>query len=295
MTTRRTLAVVGLLAAAVASWPRATLVVHAADNIDFTDTDGDFLPDSVEWVALTSSGNGDTDGDGVGDFVEFVQRGRPRQPNAPLPLDHELRIAIVGPRPGAVAQMAWMHIFARKAEVAAAINGLAAWIELPGLPGTRLHFDPLTIPGVEFAVRPAADGSVWLRCSVPLLQPALLQTIAPCSFGVDAVIGGRTLASTNKLIEAQGTLATLAPFDGGSFAVQSLSPPVVGASGSLSSNRICVLDLQEVGAGPSGGLYAVTDATCEDCNDVECILLDCRQSIGWIVSIPGGAASLGGM
>ncbi|MFN6145811.1 MAG: hypothetical protein ACK5AL_05595 [Planctomycetota bacterium] len=286
-------AVVGLLAATTVAWPHRAGVVHATEHGAFADSDGDFLPDSVEWVALTSATNGDTDSDSVADFVEFVQCGDPRRANAPLPIDHELRIAVVGPRPGSGDSMAWLHIFLLKAEAAAQVTGVDAWVDLPGLPGVRLNFDPFALPGVELAVRNAGNGCAWVRCSVPLLQAGLLQTIAPCSFGVDAVVGGRTLTSGNKLIEVQGVLATLTPFGGNSLAVQSVSPPLANTAGALSSNRICVLDMQEIGASPTGTLYSVVDATCEDCNDVECVLLDCRQSIGWIVAIPGGAASLG--
>jgi hypothetical protein len=58
------------------------------------DTDGDFLPDCVEWVCLTSASSADTDLDGAGDFVEVVQKGRPRQANAALPADHEMRVVV---------------------------------------------------------------------------------------------------------------------------------------------------------------------------------------------------------
>ena len=293
MSIRRALPLVGMLAAAFVAWPRTTPVVFATEPTGFADADGDFLPDSVEWVALTSASNADTDGDTVEDFVEFVQAGRPRHAGPALPIDHELRIAVTGPRAGAADTMTWLHVFLLQAEVAAAVTNIDAWVELPGLAGARLHFDLLTVPGVELDARAAGNGVTWLRCSVPLINAPLLQAIAPCSFGVNAVVGGRALASGAKVLDAQGVLATLTPFSGSSFAVQSLSPPAAVAGAPLSSNRVCVLDMQEVGSSPAGTLYAVIDATCEDCNDVECVLLNCQQSIGWIVTVPGGAASLG--
>ena len=295
MSIRRALPLVGVLAAAIAALPRTTTVVFATENPAFLDSDGDFLPDSVEWIALTNAQQADTDGDAIGDFVEFVQRGRPRQAGPALPVDHELRVAVTGPRPGTADTMTWLHIFLLKAENAASVSSLDAWIDLPGLAGTRIAFDPLSVPGVAFDARLAGNGALWLRCSVPLLGVPLMQAIAPCSFGVDTVVGGRALTSGAKLIDAQGVLATLTPFDVGTFAVQSLSPPAAGVAGSGagSSNRVCVLDMQEVGSSPAGTLYAVVDASCEDCNDIECVLLNCRESIGWIVTVPGGTDTLG--
>ena len=121
MSIRRTLPLVGVLTAAFVALPRTGEVVFATENSAFTDSDGDFLPDGVEWVALTNANQANTDGDAVGDFIEFVQAGRPRQANPALPIDHELRVAVVGPRTGAVDQMTWLHIFLLKAEANAAV------------------------------------------------------------------------------------------------------------------------------------------------------------------------------
>lgn len=281
-----------LLVAAALAWPSETRVVHATGGDALADTDGDFLPDSVEWIALTSAANGDTDDDGVGDFLEFVQRGLPRQASEPMPLDHEMRIVVTGAQPGAASDAAWLHIFIRRAEAAAPLTSFTAWLELPLLPGVQLPFDPFALPGADCAMRDAGNDGQWLRFSAPLLGAPLLQAILPCSFHAVAAIGGRTVQSGFKAFDAQGAVATLSRFRADGYAVQSIAPPANPAGGS--SNRVCVLELQEIGAGPGGTLFSVVDADCEDCNELECVLTNCAQSIGWVISVPGGSGTLGG-
>lgn len=280
-----------LLVAATLAWPGEAREVRATGGDALTDTDNDFLPDSVEWLALSSAANSDTDGDANCDFVEFVQCGLARQASAPQPLDHELRIVVTGPQPGAANDATWLHIFIRRAESAATVSGFQAWLEVPFLPGVQLPFDAFALPGADCAQRDAGEEGQWLRFSAPFLGAQLLQSIAQCSVRAEAVIGGRTVRSGAKVFTTQGTLATLTRFRDDGYAVQSLAAPAnpVGAT----SNRVCVLELQEIGVGPAGILYSVVDADCEDCNELECVLTNCAQSIGWVITVPGGTGTLG--
>jgi hypothetical protein len=280
-----------LFVAAALAWPGEAHRIGAVGGDVLADTDGDFLPDSVEWIALTSAANSDTDDDGVGDFVEFVQRGLPRQQNPALPIDHELRIVLTGAQPGAPSDAAWLHVFVRRAEASAPLTSFTAWLETPLIPGLQLPFDPFALPGADCAQRDGGVEGQWLRFSAPLLGGALLQAISPCSFHAQAVIGGRTVRAGMKVFQAQGTMATLTRFDVDGYAAQSIAPPANPAS---SSNRVCVLELQEIGAGPGGTLYSVVDADCEDCNELECVLTNCAQSIGWVITVPGGSSTMGG-
>jgi hypothetical protein len=92
-----------------------------------------------------------------------------------------------------------------------------------------------------------------------------------------------------SLFDMQAQTCTLVPFDAVSYAVQAIAAP--GSGGGGQSNRVCLLDLAEVGSGLGGTVYEVTAARCEDCNDVECSPT-CPQSVGWLVTIPGGLGTL---
>lgn len=267
--------------------------VQAADpGGPLADTDGDFLPDCVEWAVLTSATNPDTDGDLTGDFVEVVQRVAPRAHGQRIQTDQELRIVVTGPQPGSGETTAWMHLLVRIVGPLSSMTSFQTWLELPWLPGVQLPFDMLSLGPSVFRDRSAGSEGTWLSISVPLASIQMLRSLAPMSLHVRSVISGRVLESAVKLLNAQGELATLVPFDDTGYALHSLEPLPATSGGGGESNRVCVLELAEVGSGPGGTVYEVVDADCEDCNEVECSTT-CAQSVGWILTLPGGLGVLG--
>ncbi|MGK0203165.1 MAG: hypothetical protein ACI9S9_002239, partial [Planctomycetota bacterium] len=111
--------IVTLVAAALATVIVATststksIAATGDDSAATLDTDGDFLPDAVEWVVLTNALVADTDGDLTPDFVEVVEAGSPRHASSPLPADQQMRLIITGPTPASADPRTWMHIFHR--------------------------------------------------------------------------------------------------------------------------------------------------------------------------------------
>lgn len=277
--------------AAVALSLRGPTESVRADGTDpLADADDDFLPDCVEWAVLTSASNPDTDGDSVPDFVEVVQRGTPRMPGQPMPLDQEMRIVITGPQ-GSTSGPTWMHLLVRLAEPTSQMTNFHAWLELGLLPGLQISFDMFALGPAVFRQRDSGAQGTWIQYSVPLVSAALVHQILPCTVQAEAVIGGRYVRSGTSLFDVQGSIATLAPFGENCFAVQTIAPvPVVGGS----SNRVCVLDLQECGSGLGGTLYTVAHANCEDCNELECVVASCALCVGWVITIPGGLGVISG-
>jgi hypothetical protein len=270
------------------AWGGASERAHAGGGTEaLVDTDNDFLPDCVEWAVLTSAANPDTDGDEISDFVEVVQRGAPRKAGDPLPTDQEMRLVVTGPSAASPGAAVWLHLLVRTVETSTPIANFSSWIELPSLPGLQIPLNMLAFGNIEFRQRLTAAEGNWVIVSVPLVSTTILQAVLPCSFHAMSMIGGRHLRSTVQLLDMQGTISSLVSYGENSFAVQSIAPIPGGGL----SNRVCVIDLQEVGSGVGGTVYQVISAFCDDCNEVECSP-NCPQTVGWLVTIPGGMCGM---
>jgi len=280
--------------AVMAMWvvlPVERATAHAWEAGILEDSDNDFLPNCVEWAVMTNAASPDTDGDEMGDFIEVVQRGKPRHPSAPVPLDQEMRIVLTGPGIGSGPQTTWVHLFFRFVGAAPTVTNLDVWVDLPQYPGLRVPLMVLAGGGpCVFRDRITAHDGYWVQFSAPVVSTSFLQLFLPCSFHAEAMISGRYLHTGVQVVNVGGVVSTLVPY-GDRFAVQAITP--IPASASSLSNRVCLLELEEVGSGPGGTIYQVVDAFCDDCNELECDA-NCPQSIGWILTIPGGLAAMGG-
>jgi hypothetical protein len=266
------------------------VTAHAWELGILEDTDNDFLPNCVEWAVMTNSSNSDTDADGTGDFIEVVQRGQPRLAGEPLALDQEMRIVVTGPGIGVGPQTAWVHLFFRFVGALPPITNFDVWVDLPQYQGLRVPLAILAAGGIVFRDRMTAQDGYWAQVSVPIVSISFLQLFLPCSFHAEALIAGRYVHSGVQVVNVQGVVSTLVPY-GEHFAIQTITPsPGIPTA---VSNRVCLIELEEVGSGPGGTIYRVVDAYCDDCNELECDA-SCPQSIGWILTIPGGLAALGG-
>ena len=284
-------------------WPSQSVTAFGGGGLTVAeiDTDGDFLPDVVEWVTLTDSNNPDTDGDTIPDFVEVIEGGHPRHENAPLPADQQLRLIITGPTPGSGDPLTWMHVFHRVMPVSGnqapgltSIQSFETWLERPDWPGVQFPLNAFAASGIVYQERVTANDGIWVQLSIPLVSTAILEAVLPCTIWAETTVAGKQLRNGVKLISVPAGVATLVPFGDGRFVMQTLSPvPNVGASLVVETNRVCVLELTEDTTGPAGTTYIVTAADCEDANDLECEST-CSSSVGWTITIPGGTELLTG-
>jgi len=269
-------------------------------NAATLDTDGDFLPDAVEWVVLTNANNVDTDGDTICDFVEVVEAGQPRHESSPLPPDQHMRLVITGPTPASTDPRTWMHVFMRvmTAEMAqgggaSAIQSFASWLEGPTWPGLRFPLNGFAGPDTVYKERITANDGVWVQMSIPLVSESVLAAVLPCTIWAETVVDGQTLKSGMNLINTPQGIASLVPYTTDRYVFQTLTNSTLPVPLVAGPNQVCVLELQEQTSGTAGTTYQVVDADCEDANELECSQ-NCQLSIGWVVTIPGGTDLIGG-
>lgn len=283
-----------LLAASlvVAAWitaPSQPPVLVAGSEGTLKDLDDDFLPDVVEWAVMTSATNPDTDNDQIPDFVEVVQRGRPRAAGVPLPVDHEARVVVTAP-PIGTGGPTWLHLLFRFVGNAPNLTSLQTWLELPGYPSVQFPLSSLAIEQMVLQQRQTATEGLWVYVAVPLASESVVKQLLPCSLHAQVSFGSRVVTTGVKLFDVNGDIVSLVGFGDG-YALQTIG--VQSMSSSNNSNKVCVLDLQEAGSGPGGTVYEVMAADCEDCNELECSP-SCPQSVGWLITLPGGLQGMFG-
>ena len=294
--TLRTTATI-LIATALAS--AGLLVIDAehktlradAPSIDL-DSDNDFVPDCVEWVCLTSATSPDTDADGNGDFLELVQKGRPRQAGMALPADHEMRLVATA-NPTSTGNEVVLHLMFRFLGGVELLNQFDCYAELGAVPGLRIPLSTLSLQPVSLQQRAVPGEGLWVRYSVVLCSEQMLRSVLPCTIGSTATIGGRVIETAMPMFDQGGVTCTVVPFSPGFFAIQSVQAAATGVVGTAPNNRVCVLQLQPVGSGSGGSAFLVSGAECQDCNDLVCGV-ECAASIGTIVVLPGGPGSITG-
>jgi hypothetical protein len=280
-----------LLAGGLLAWPRAPVRLVADPLGSSLDSDGDFLPDAVEWACLTNSQLADTDSDGVSDFVEVVQRANPRRIGEPLPPDHEMRIVVTSDgQPGSPGSTC-LHLLFRFMGEPSLMTSFLTWIEIDSMPGVRISLEGLAAQSLSIESRVVSGEGLWVRVSLPLVSENLLRAFLPCTLRSEAQIGSRFLTTSAPLFEVAGTIATLVPYCDEGFALQTIGQQVTFPE--ASPNRVCVLQLRQIGIAPGGVAYEVVNADCDDCSDLDCNS-DCSQTRGWILTLPGGVGSITG-
>lgn len=283
---------IGFAAVAAWAWPTGSTVLRADPPPPGLDSDNDFLPDEVEWACLTSAQSPDTDSDGTSDFVEVVQRGNPRQPNGPLPPDHEMRIVVTS-NPTAQNNEVTLHLLFRFMGDTTLLSNIDVWAEIGAAEGFRFPLTNFASGPITIDQRFVPSEGLWVRVSAPMVSEAILRAVLPCTIGADALIGSRSITTKVPVIDRSGITSTLVPYGGPAlFAVQSIGA-LTATTDLLVNNRICVLQLESVGDGSGGSTFQITGAECQDCNDLQCGV-GCAASVGTVIVLPGGPGSITG-
>lgn len=265
------LAAVGL--AAVGSIRTTPDQLAAGPNDPFLDSDGDLLPDVLEWVLLSDPWNADTDGDGDDDFLEAVQHQIVKSAPAPA-TDHEFRstthiVRLPDNTQHVIVNLMFRIVNGNPGEV----TSLSPTIYLNGL---EVPFSAVFMAGLtHVGIKSHPTEGLYILLSSRLCSPANLAPLLPCSIGSSAVIGGRSFNSGCSLFDGDGTTVSLIETQNHHFALhpidsEFLTDPNEPRAGFWTKSKVCELELVVTGVGQGYALAQVIEAACTGAPTLGC-------------------------
>lgn len=275
---------------AAAELDERTLLAMPVDPL--ADTDGDLLPDRLEWILLCDPGQPDTDEDGIDDFVAAVQYRRPFDPpGSPRATDDEMRIVASSTVDDFGATSLWVHFLFRF--VGANPQELRAIDPFMDLWGARYPIADLLTSG-RLALRMRVDANQGLLCiaSFELGSDEALRALLPCTIGATAIVGTRSIHSGAYLQDVAGTVTVLVAADDDKGLVQPLDPMIV-EDPFWSSNRVCVMQLEVISSSAAGAMCEVRNSECMSSGRLACPPT-CLQSRGRTMFFPNGLSTVTG-
>ena len=296
----------GMVALAASSGtPHLDASIHG-----FVDSDGDLLPDDLEWSMLSDPFSSDSDGDGVDDYtahIEYVYpsplewtaagtAGTSRLPNplnnpGPTPaVDHGLRFSVsVRPDPDGTPAV-WMHFaFRFVGGSIPSVQGLDVWLNHGQMVWSLGSL--LGVSGASMAMDSRA-GSTDLVFSSRLGREAEVLPLCPATIGATVILDGRMITSGVMLSAHAGKLTAFTPTGTNTGVVIALDP-AVAQDPFWSTDRVCYLTLSVLASTGNGSLCEVARAQCRRSDTMRCPP-SCPTSVGQVVFVPDGITTLTG-
>jgi len=282
-------------------WLHAPLVQASPGEL-FPDSDGDFLPDALEFSTLSDPTNMDSDGDGVGDFmstVEYLQSNPAPRPAGVQ--DHEMRILLSGESRSDGTRAIWMHFLFRFAgETLPHFEFFRPYIDFRG---QTLPLDQLLSYGrVELKMRRDPNEGLLVHAAVEIGSEADLRAFfRPYEYtiGAQVSIDGKRMNRGVFLKDIQdgsggnGVFATLVPVSGNQVAFQVLNEGDAD-NPFWATQRICVMTLELFSSGTGGHTCQIVDASCEPVDGKVSCPPTCPESVGSLVFFPNGLGTITG-
>lgn len=281
----------GVLAVTAAIRPPGEIA--AAPPSITQDSDGDMLPDSLEWALMLNPLSTDSDGDGVDDFLDAVQHDPPLSPhNGAKPLDHEMR-AMAGLVDIGGQKWVVLHLLFRLVTPNAWVSNLQTFLDMPSM-GIQLPLQQVVGCGVySVDVRTDPVQGTYVLVSSRVCTENSLRPFLPCAMGATATIGQRNFHSGTLLVDVAGTTAALVQATDQEVVFQPLDPNQEPGQSFWAQNRVCEMQLVPLGQGGTSSLCQVVDAGCTGQATLRCAP-DCGSWNGKIFVLPYGLGFLTG-
>jgi hypothetical protein len=261
------------------------------------DSDGDLLPDHLEWVMLTSPGAVDSDNDGRDDFLEAIAYEPPvHQATGPVPegpLESGVRVVLSAVRLADSRDHVFLNLLFRIApNDPRQIRTVEPFLQMNGLviPIAQL----VGAYGLGISMRPLGAGGYAAVVTARIAYLDELRHLLPCTVGARVVFGD-TEFKTGTVVELVGSMpAAVAPVSSSVFAFQSLASPQDQLESTWRPNQVCLFQLAQIGASPESIVFEIIDASCQPAVILCCDSVGCEQKEGGIVRMPNGLRGLRG-
>lgn len=287
-------AIAGLGVALAHGSPRA--VLRADQKGPLHDTDGDLLPDNLEWITLTSPNSVDSDADQRDDFLEAVLYEPPVwNANGPAPDGdgHSVRVIVNTVRLADNRDHVYLNLLFRVAtKDPRQIQVVETFLETNGI--TVPIGNLIGATGMGVAARPNPGGGFLAIVAARLALLEEIRALLPCTVGARVLIGNSDF-KTGTMLELVGEVpVAVAPVTQNQFVFQSLVPPENLNNSMWVPNQVCLFQLVQIATTPESVLYEVTGAKCQPAFVLCCDSAGCARKEGGLVRMPNGLRVLRG-
>lgn len=258
------------------------------------DSDGDLLPDNLEWIVLSSPHAIDSDNDTRDDFCEAVRFEPPIwQPNGKelSGQDHSVRVIVNSVRLADGRDHVYLNLLFRVASLdPRQIRVVEPFLQTNGI--TFPIGDLIGTSGFEGALRTIPGGNIDAIFVSRLGLLEEVRTLLPCTVGARVVIGANEFRTGTVLDQIGDVTVAIAPVTSDKAAFQSLVPPSGMGNGLWMPNQVCLFQLVQIASGPETSLFEITGAKCQPAFVLCCDPAGCASKEGGLVRTPNGLRGL---
>jgi hypothetical protein len=268
------------------------LALAANGTSALEDSDGDLVPDCVEWVMQTDPGAVDTHGDGVDDFLAILSYGNLLESMPEPEPEHGMRVVVTSATENGQTNV-WLHLLVRFM-VTRSLGEIYIdpYIDVQGM---RASLVPVLGHGnVSLTTKQKRD-SLYVMISCRLADEASLMRLLPCTLGAEGIFDSQQINTGTYVVDSGGSPHAMLPFTDNSFILQPINADARFQEPSpfWKGGRVCVLKLSIVSNSPNGHLCEVTSAECKPAPGLRCAS-SCSANVGQPVFVPGGLGTISG-
>ena len=303
MRKRNAAAFLAVLGLAVLVSTRGDLTTPAALQADpihpLQDSDGDLLPDILEWSSLTNPYQRDSDSDGAADFFDVVSnRVRPlanvdgeRTGAHSSPAGPSAARVLVSTTRGTDRPAVLMNLLFRFGpQQSPNLQFLRPFLDVRGM---QVPIETIVMSStIQVAMRNEQAVGWYLLITARICSLDELRPLLPCTLGALAVIDGVPVMTGSPVLDVAGVPAAIMPVSNDSFALHAIQPPQDVRNPFWTDNKACVFELVQIGATQNAILCEIMNPDCVGAAALCCDPGGCRSKQGGVVSLPGGIGLL---